>query len=131
MQTFNLLYTWFDENLKWPDRIKQLVWTYINLAYTVKRHNVKKQLAQSLILSRLDYNNIVYHPLPAYQQKKLQRVQNSTASFVTNIYSTEKDVLKLGWLPINERVQFNPLKSSHQAMSIPCTLAKISPAKDA
>ena len=80
---------------------------------------VKKQLAESLVLSRLDYGDTVYQPLPIVLQTKLQRVQNAAASFVTNQYSSEKDVLKLGWLPINERVKFHMLKNTHQAMHNP------------
>ena len=67
---------------------------------------VKKQFAESLIIFaesliifKLDYNRIACYPLPAYLQKKVQRVRNAVASFVRNCYSTEQDVLNLGWLP--------------------------------
>ena len=37
---------------------------------------VKKQLVGSLILSKLDDASTVFYPLPLFQQKRLQRVQN-------------------------------------------------------
>ena len=60
---------------------------------------VKKQLAESLIIFKVDFNRIVCYPLPAYLQKKVERVQNVDASFVRNRYSTEQDFRNLGWLP--------------------------------
>ena len=46
----------------------------------------------------------------------MQRVQNAAASFVTNRYCSEKDVLQLGWLPTLERTQLNLLKNTHRAI---------------
>ena len=63
-----------------------------------------KQLAESLIIFKLGYNRIVCYPLPAYLQKKVQRVRNVDASFVRNRYSTEQDFRNLGWLtPLKRR----------------------------
>ena len=39
-------------------------------------------LVSSLILSKVDYCNVVYHGLPEYTMKKLQQVQNCTARLV-------------------------------------------------
>jgi hypothetical protein len=47
-----------------------------------------------------------------YLQKKIQKVQNSAASFVINRYAREEDVLKLGWLPTKERTEFNLLRGN-------------------
>ena len=55
--------------------------------------SVRKQLVESLMLSKLDYNDAVFTPLPVYLIKRLQRVQLEAAGFV----------LKLKWLPISER----------------------------
>ena len=65
--------------------------------------NVKKQIAESPVLSKLSYNDMVIYPLPVHLQKKIQRVQNATASFLNNHNCTEKDVVKLGWLSTLER----------------------------
>ena len=77
---------------------------------------VKKQLAECLVQSRLDYNSSVLEPLPVYLMKRLTRVQSSAAGFVTNRYATEKDVIKLGWLPLQERREHNLLKLAHKAL---------------
>ena len=48
------------------------------------------------------YNDIVSHSIPKYLLKRLQHV-HSAASFILGRYANKLDVLKLGWLPINER----------------------------
>ena len=73
-------------------------------------------LVESLVLSKLNFNDIVCYPLPAYLQKKVQRVQNAAASFVTNRYSTEKDVLGLAWFPTLDKTQLNLLENVHHAI---------------
>ena len=42
------------------------------MIYTIR---IRKQLAELLILSRLDYCNCLYESLPNYLQKRLQKVQ--------------------------------------------------------
>lgn len=59
---------------------------------------------------------VLYFLLPAYLQKKVQRVQNVATSFVINRYCTENDVLKLGWLSTLERTQLHLLRNIHQAI---------------
>jgi len=63
---------------------------------------VKKQLVESLILSKLDYASTVFYPLPLCQLKRLQRVQNVCAGYVLGRYAREADSLQLGWLPLIE-----------------------------
>ena len=80
---------------------------------------VKKQLAECLVLLKLQFNDIACFPLPIYLQKKIRKVQNSAASFVVNRYGTEEDVLKLGWLPTKERTELNLLRATYHAMYNP------------
>ena len=47
---------------------------------------LKKQLVEAVVLSKVDYNDIVVDPLPQYLEAKLQRVKKSAASFVNNRY---------------------------------------------
>ena len=56
---------------------------------------VKKQLAESFILCKLDYASTVFYPLPLCQQKRLQRVQNVCAGYVLGPYAREADCLQL------------------------------------
>ena len=48
---------------------------------------LRKHLAESLVLSKIDYNDIVFDPLPLYLVKRLQRIQNAATSFVTGHYA--------------------------------------------
>ena len=48
--------------------------------------HVRKLLAESLVLSKLNYACIVYHLLPDYQVKRFQRVQNICAGYVLGSY---------------------------------------------
>lgn len=44
------------------------------------------QLATSLVLSKLDYYDTVFYPLPEYFADSLQPVQYTAAAFVLNCY---------------------------------------------
>ena len=68
VRTFKLLGTWLNENLKWTDHIKELVspchkvLSILRIIRDMAPQQVKKQLVESLIISKLDYNNIVCYP---------------------------------------------------------------------
>ena len=76
------------EHSTWNILINELVTScYGALAVLKKLRNiapfrVKKQLVESLILSKLYYACTVFYPLPLCQQKRLQRVQNVCAGYV-------------------------------------------------
>ena len=70
-----------------------------------------------LILSKLDYNNIVRYPTHDYLIKRLQRVQLTTAGFVCKKFADLHDILKLKWLPIAERQEYHLAKSAYQAVN--------------
>ena len=113
-------------NLKWSDHVKHVLSLCYGVLSTLPKirnlaqPHVKKQLAECLVLSKLQFNDIVCFPLPIYLKKKIQRVQNSAASFVVNHYATEEDVLKLGgWLPTKERTELNLLRTTHHAIYNP------------
>ena len=52
------------------------------------------------MLSKMDYADAVFRPIPLRLLKRLQKVQNAAASFVFGRYAKEKDVITLGWLPM-------------------------------
>ena len=77
----------------------------------------EKQLAETLILSKLDYADLVFYPLPQFLLRHLQQVQFAAASFVLRHYVKNfHDVLKIRWLPVNERRDLNLLKSCFNAL---------------
>ena len=67
---FKLLGTWFSNNLKWGCHIKHVTSSCYAVLSTLKKlgnlapSHIKKQLAESLILSKIYYNIVVYHSLP-------------------------------------------------------------------
>lgn len=105
----------------------------------------RKRLAESLVLSRLDYCDSVYSPLPGYFLKSPQNNKFEAASFVYGRclndigspircgfrvapkafrYSVSYgryvndigDILNLKWLPLEERKDFNLLKLTFEAL---------------
>ena len=79
--------------------------------------NLRKRLAELLVLSRLDYCDFVFSPLPRYLWKRLQKIELATASFVYGRYVNNiGDILKLNWLPVEERRDFNLLKLTFKAL---------------
>ena len=113
VDNFKLLGTWLNENLAWANHINNIVPSCYKTLATLRRiknvtpQETKKSLAQSLVLSKLNFNDTVIYPLPAFLQTKVQRVQNVAASFVLNKFCSEKDVLEIGWLPTMECTQYN------------------------
>ena len=64
-------------------------------------------LAESLLLSEIDFNDYIYSPLKQYQLKKLHRLQKAIASLVIKCYAHTEDTLRIRWLPIAERRELN------------------------
>ena len=90
-----------NEHLKWDDHIKHTVsgcYTTLlilrKLKYLVK-YEFRKQLVETLILSKVDCADLVFYPLPQFSLCRLQRVQFAAASFVLGQYIKNfRDVLK-------------------------------------
>ena len=61
----------------------------INTEKTVKylaKCELRKQLAETLIFSKLDYPDLVFYPLPQFLLRRLQRVEFAAASFALGHY---------------------------------------------
>ena len=118
---FRLLGTLLSQDLKWTELVNVTSPCFGVLAVLRKIKNMtpqetKKSLVQSLVLSKLNFNDTVTYPLPMFLQKRMQRVQNAAAGFVLNRYCSKEDVLNLGWLPTLENTQLNILKLGHRAL---------------
>ena len=73
-------------------------------------------LAESLILSRINYGIVLYKNAPAYFIKRIQRLQNNAAGSVLMRYSNEEDAISLNWLPIIELIDFQVSKLAYKAL---------------
>ena len=76
--------------------------------------HIRKRLVESLVLSKLDYCNLVFGAMPDYQLKRLQRVQDMCAGYVLSRYATVADLKELRWLPIKERLEHSIAKLAHK-----------------
>ena len=73
-------------------------------------HYLRKQLCESLILSTLDYCNILLKPLPQHQRNRLGKLLQSCAGFVKCKCGCQNDVVDLKWLLLEERIDSSTLK---------------------
>ena len=112
----------FQQQLNWDNHISELTkssYSIIAVLRKIKRiasSYLRKQLCESLVMSRIDYCITVFDPLTTNQQKRLQKIQNSAPALVRNRYSSTRDVLSIGWLPIKERTEMKLSILCHQAV---------------
>ena len=103
-----ILGVYFHQQLNWDDHITELsntCYATISALRKMKRIapcNIRKHLCESLVLSKLDYCSSAFDPFTVNQQRRLQKIQNSSAALAFNRYRSASDVLSLGWLPIKE-----------------------------
>ena len=111
------------DNLKWDDHVKHLASSCYGVLVALRRiknftnYHLRKHLFECLVLSRLDFNDIIFYPITDCLLKRLQRIQFAAASFVFGRYVKNIDsILKLGWLPMKERGEWHVLKATHKAI---------------
>ena len=101
--TCKLLGVHLNDHLTWDNHIKIINGSCYGTLAILKKlkkmapFNLRKQLAESLILSKIDYGDQVYAPLTVAQHKRLQKVQFAAASFVTGNYVRDsKTIFEVG-----------------------------------
>ena len=118
----NLLGIYLDEHLSWSSHIDYLLTSCYGILAVLKKlknltlFHVRKTLVESLVLSKIDYASPIFHPLPIYQQKRLQRLQNACAGFVLRRFARQEDLATFNWLSISKRMDFNILKLAYKAL---------------
>lgn len=123
VKSLKILGITFTEHLAWNAHVNKSAETAyfslrsLNLLKRYTPYNIRKNLVEALVLSRIDYGNAIFSNIPAYLIKQLQRVQNAAAAFVLRRYTQETDVLKLMWLPVSERIQFSLAKLAYKAVT--------------
>ena len=68
-----------------------------------------KMLINSLVISKIDYCNSLYHNLPANQLKRLQDILCKSARLITGATRRERItpiLIDLHWLPIKARIEY-------------------------
>ena len=122
LSSTRLLGVQLDQNLSWREHTTNLLSScYATLSVLRKLKNfapfhIRKRLVETLVLSKLDYCNVVFSAMPDYQLKRLQRVQNMCAGYVLSRYATVADLKELRWLPIKERLEYSIAKLAHKSI---------------
>ena len=112
-----------DQHLLWEEHVNKVTSSCFGALSILKKfknimsQKLKKQVAELLILSKMDYADAVFRPLSLKLQKRLQKVENAAASFVLGRYTKEKDVVSLGWLPMKERRDWHLAKLAFKYIS--------------
>ena len=73
---------------------------------------LKKQLVEALILSKVDYNDIVVYPHRSTLKQNYIEFKKSAASFVKNRYAKMDDVI----IPVKEQTKIHLLRTTHRAL---------------
>ena len=69
--------------------------------------HLRKNLAESLILSKIDFAITIYgNYMQQFHCKHLQKLINNTAGFACNRHANVNDVIKLKWVLCVERISF-------------------------
>ena len=104
-----------DSTLTMKEHVAKLCQTCYYYISWVKRirhilnQHTAKLIIQALVLSRLDYCNVLFLGMPDNIIKKLQRVMNTAARVITQTTrssSITAALKELHWLPVKQRIQF-------------------------
>ena len=111
------------DTLKRDDHVKHLASSCYGVLAVLRKiknstnYHLRKHLVECLVLSRLDFNDIIFYPITDCLLKRLQRIRFAAARFVFGCYVNMIDsILKLGWLPMKERREWHVLKAAHKAI---------------
>ena len=96
----------FNQHLTWRNHINATTQSCYLTLKSLRRFRrsadfkLRRSLAQSLIISRINYCNVFFSDAPQYLLKKLQKLQNAAARFVYGRHTNECDIIDLKWLPV-------------------------------
>ena len=111
VDNWNFLGMIFQVNLYWEKHIDELICSCYKKLFALKKikrsapQKTRKHLAEALIISKIDYGNVIYSNASQNSLIRLQKLLKVTCSFVNGCYSNSLDVILLGWLTINERIK--------------------------
>ena len=73
-------------------------------------YQTRKYLVESLILSKIDYCNVLFKGLSKYQIQRVNKLIQACAGFLKYKYGELKDIVDLNWLLIEVRIDFALMK---------------------
>ena len=120
-----ILGVYFNQHLTWNRQVNSITKSCYSTLKSLKSFRktadfkLRKSLAQSLIISKIDYGNELLKDAPQYLIKRLQKVQNAAAGFVICRKANVSDVIELGWLPVQERICLSLANLAHKALHDP------------
>jgi len=111
------------QDLHWDTHVNETLKSGYSTLKTLKQikrltnFRLRKTLAESLILQRVDYGASVYgNGLQGFNKKRVQKLLNCSAGYVRQSFSTPKDCVNLKWLPFEENVAFSSVKLASKAI---------------
>ena len=120
-----VLGVYFNQHLSWNHHVNTIIKSCYATLKSLKSFRktadfkLRKSLVQSLILSKIDYCNVLLKDAPKYLIKRLQKIQNAAAGFVLCRKANESDVTSLRWLPVHERICSSLANLAHKALHDP------------
>ena len=97
------------DTLKWDDHVKHLASSCYGVLVALRKmknfsnYHLRKHLLEYLVLSCLDFNDIIVYPITDCLLKRLQGIQFAAASFVLGrLVNNIDSILKICWLPMKE-----------------------------
>ena len=109
------------KSLKISTFIEHLCWPLQNSLWSEKHqhiytYEIRKSLTEALVLSELDYCNIVYVQITMYLIRRLQGIRNTTAGYeFDRYYATICDVINFYWVLIKQHIELNTIKLIYQS----------------
>ncbi|XP_064803358.1 uncharacterized protein LOC135521385, partial [Oncorhynchus masou masou] len=114
-----------DNTLSFSSNIKAVARSCRFMLYNIRRvrpcltQEAAQVLIQALVISRLDYCNLLLAGLPACAIKPLQLIQNAAARLVFNLpkFSHVTPLLRsLHWLPVEARIRYKTMVLAYGAV---------------
>ena len=116
VQQYKLLGVVIDEHFELYTHVRNIFkngYSALKILKKIKRYTsyqTRKHLVESLILSKIDYCNVLFKGLPKYHIQRVNKLIQACAGFVKYKYGELKDIADLNWLLIEERIGFALMK---------------------
>ena len=104
VQQCKLLGVVIDEHFELYTHVRNIFkngYSALKILKKIKRYTsyqTRKHLVESLILSKIDYCNVLFNALPKYQIQRVNKIIRACAGFVKCKYGELRDIADLNWL---------------------------------